>query len=633
MANRSSLLHRVRRDRSGNVMYMTAGLLLPLLATVGAGVDLGQAYMAKARLQQACDAGVLAGRREMSEGSFNGTARHAADRMFEFNYPDTIYESRGVSFEASASGASDVTGHAEATVDTIIMHMFGKASFDLAVDCTARLEIANTDIMFVLDTTGSMLTVNAGDSSNRITALRTEVLAFYDTVAAARSGSAQIRYGFMPYSSTVNVGQILRATDPSWVASTVTLPSRTGAWVQTGSSGPSTAWTNVSGFSTWTNTGATISGRNSTNCPTTPRTPEYVLGTIQSGPTSTPTTSGTNPQTTTTTVVTNYNANRYRYQWLSSACREQAAPGVRRRTDTSTVTREYRYTYQNINYTATAALSGGSITAPSGTLGANVSASWNGCIMERQTVAFDDNAAVPAGALDLDIDSAPSNDASRWRAFFPALAHPRSANPYDNQGIANVTTTSDWASYASGSNASGGWAACPSQAMRMREFPPADRGVMESYLNGLVAVGGTYHDVGMVWGTRFISPTGLFASSNAAAPNGAPISRHIIFMTDGQMAPNPGIYGFQGQEYTMGRVGSNDVTELTARHNARFQSACNAARQRNMTVWVIAFGTTLNQDMVDCASGGSAFQASNSTQLRARFQQIAQQITRLRLQQ
>jgi hypothetical protein len=156
---------------------------------------------------------------------------------------------------------------------------------------------------------------------------------------------------------------------------------------------------------------------------------------------------------------------------------------------------------------------------------------------------------------------------------------------------------------------------------------------MQTYVNNLVAVGGTYHDVGMVWGTRLMSPTGLFASDNAAAPNGAPISRHMIFMTDGQMAPNPGIYGFQGQEYIQGRVGSNDITELTARHNARFQYACNEAKQRNMTVWVIAFGTALNQELVDCASGGSAFQASNSTQLRQRFQQIAQQITRLRLQQ
>jgi hypothetical protein len=300
---------------------------------------------------------------------------------------------------------------------------------------------------------------------------------------------------------------------------------------------------------------------------------------------------------------------------------------------TSSITQEYRYTYQMVAYNVSGALSGGSITAPSGTLGANVSTTWNGCIVERQTVAFDDNDSVPSAALDLNIDLTPSDAASRWSMHLPALAHPRSWNPYDAQTSANQTTTNDYVSYATGSNASGGWAACPSPASRLRPYPASDRSLMQTYVNNLVAVGGTYHDVGMVWGTRLMSPTGLFASDNAAAPNGAPISRHMIFMTDGQMAPNPGIYGFQGQEYIQGRVGSNDITELTARHNARFQYACNEAKQRNMTVWVIAFGTALNQELVDCASGGSAFQASNSTQLRQRFQQIAQQITRLRLQQ
>ena len=61
MTIRSKLMRRLRTETAGNVMYLTAGMLLPILATIGAGVDLGQAYMAQSRLQQACDAGVLAG--------------------------------------------------------------------------------------------------------------------------------------------------------------------------------------------------------------------------------------------------------------------------------------------------------------------------------------------------------------------------------------------------------------------------------------------------------------------------------------------------------------------------------------------------------------------------------------------
>ncbi len=629
MAHRSSLLRRLAQSRKGNVMYMTAGLLIPALATVGAGVDLGQAYMAKARLQQACDAGVLAGRRQMAEGSFNGQARQAAERMFEFNYPDDIYESRNVDFDATASGSSDVAGTASATVDTIIMHMFGKNSFDLEVECTARLEIANTDIMFVLDTTGSMAQTNPGDSVTRMAAMRTEVMAFYDTVASARSGTAQLRYGFVPYSSNVNVGQIL---SPGWVSNTASVPSRTGQLVQTGSTGPNTNNPSWSSYSGWTNTGTIVTPANSGNCSTRPLpTPNPAISNGAATPGSS--SSGSNPVTTTTTSTWVQTETSYRNVWSSSQCRQQRRTRTRTLVTTSSVTREYRYTYQMVNYNVTGALSGGSITAPSGSLGANVTTSWNGCIVERATVAFDDNASVPSGALDLDVDLTPSDAASRWSAHLPALAHPRSWNPYDNQSSANQTTTNDYGSYTSGSNIADGWGACPSPASRLRPYGASDRALMQSYVNGLVAVGGTYHDVGMIWGTRLMSPTGIFAADNSAAPNGAPISRHMIFMTDGQMAPNPGIYGFQGQEYIQGRVGSTDIAEMTARHNARLQHACNAARQRNMTVWVIAFGTTLNQELIDCASGGSAFQANNSTQLRQRFQQIAEQITRLRLQQ
>lgn len=226
MAIRSKLLHRLRTDTSGNVMYLTAGLLLPILATIGAGVDLGQAYMAKARLQQACDAGVLAGRRAMAEGTYNGTARQAADRMFEFNYPDDIYNSRNVDFDSSAVNASDVEGTATAEVDTILMHIFGKDSYELTVNCEARLEIANTDIMLVLDTTGSMTQVNPGDATNRMDAMRQEVMSFYDTVASAQSDGSIVRYGVMPYSSNVNVGHILRAENPDWISDLTEMPSR-----------------------------------------------------------------------------------------------------------------------------------------------------------------------------------------------------------------------------------------------------------------------------------------------------------------------------------------------------------------------------------------------------------------------
>lgn len=645
----TGMIGRLRRDARGNIMYLTAGLIVPILATIGSGVDLGQAYMAKTRLQQACDAGVLAGRRTMAEGSFTTAARTAATNMFNANYPEGIYDSTGVAFTPTQRGASEVTASATATIETVIMHMFGKETFDLAVNCTAKLEISNADIMFVLDTTGSMLDTNTGDATNKISALKTEVMAFFDTVADAQSGDSQIRYGVMPYSSNVNVGRLLYAANTGWVATSVTIPSRIGNFetidpAET-STGPTVVYgTDPGGWSWGTNTGATISGRTSSNCASVVPNPLYLDVTRTAGPTvTTNTVPGANgSSTTTTTTVETWTVRRYRYNWNNSNCRLQTSTNTRsiQKTTTSSATNNppyqvFRdYTYRNVNYNVASVLNNSGLTVPTGTNGAGVAAAWNGCIMERDTVAFDDAAAtIPSGAYDLDIDLIPSTDATRWRIAMPNIAHPRASSPGNSQSAtpADLTTTSDYQSYASGTNATGGWAACPSQAMKLTALTSAQRSTLSTYVNGLVAIGGTYHDVGMTWGTRFISPTGLFASENTTAPNGSPISRHIIFMTDGQMAPNAGIYGFQGQEYLQGRVGSTSTTELTLRHNRRFLAACDAAKARNVTVWVVSFGTALSNDMRACASGDKAYQASNNAQLRSNFQAIAQQITRLRL--
>ncbi len=647
MAIRSKLLHRLRTDTSGNIMYMTAGLLLPILATIGAGVDLGQAYMAKARLQQACDAGVLAGRRAMSEGSYTGHARGAARRMFQFNYPDDIYNSREVAFESDAVNASDVEGTASAEISTVIMHIFGKDTFQLNVDCAARLEIANTDIMMVLDTTGSMLQVNPGDSSNRMVAMRQEVMSFYDTVASAQSDGSIVRYGVMPYSSNVNVGRILRASDPEWISDLTEMPSREPNFEMRRPPDNTTydpPFEDNFSRTNWSNTSTYFTGYTASACNNIQSPPSSSAIATNSGSSRVTgsTVDGNGNTVTTYEFERDYRRTEYRYRHQSSnnRCYRQS------RTADYTYNRPYTvtqfppvrtfvsYTYLTKTIDVSDVRSGNTFETNTGVDGADVTATWNGCIMERDTIAFASGIVPPADALDLDIDLVPNGeDRTKWRIYLPNIAYAREEQPYYAQTPSPVTTTQDYPNYANPTLVANGWAACPSEAMRLRAIPTDQRSVLQNYVNGLVAVGGTYHDVGMVWGTRFISPTGIFAGDNASAPNGRPISRHIIFMTDGDMAPNAGIYGFQGQEYTMGRVGSTNTAELTARHNTRFQTACNSAKSRNITVWVISFGVALNDQMRQCASSNNAFQASNRTELHDRFQQIAAQITRLRLSQ
>ena len=207
------------------------------------------------------------------------------------------------------------------------------------------------------------------------------------------------------------------------------------------------------------------------------------------------------------------------------------------------------------------------------------------------------------------------------------------------------TDQGDWVSYPSYWSQGGGVCPDPAQNLTTLTGNATDTAKFNKWIDDLEALGGTYHDAGMAWGIRLISPTGLFAAENAVdAPgtNKRPISRHIIFMTDGAMAPSMRNFSTQGYEYLMQRVGgSATLSNQTARHNNRFNQLCEIAKDsdHNITVWVIAFGEPLNAQLISCASPGDgaqgkkAYQTNSGEDLKGIFESIANQISRLRLSQ
>ena len=155
---------------------------------------------------------------------------------------------------------------------------------------------------------------------------------------------------------------------------------------------------------------------------------------------------------------------------------------------------------------------------------------------------------------------------------------------------------------------------------------------LETYVDDLRPDGATYHDIGMIWGARFIAPNGIFSADNASAPNGDEITRHIVFLTDGELAPHPRVYTPYGTHWWDRRIHAGlDNNQVRANHAARFQAACRAARNENISVWVVAFGTALTQNLIDCATSGRAYSAADSDALDAAFREIAQKIARLRI--
>ncbi|WP_183661147.1 Tad domain-containing protein [Novosphingobium taihuense] len=611
------------KDTSGNALMILAFSVVPLLALVGSSIDMGRAYLVESRLQQACDAGVLGARKELGAiTNFDPDVDGAAvvtkgNRFFNANFADGIYNSVDRSFEMTLEEDQSVGGTASVILPTEIMQFFGKEQIDISVNCRAELSIPNTDIMMALDVTGSMAENNPDDTAPKISVLKSVVKDFYATMEATRQPQSRIRYGFVPYSTNVNVGALLR---DDWVVPQWSYPSRTlvGTSSSGGLYGYYSAVSPVSGtyYTTNSTLAATPDGAGGYTC----NRPANTL-TSSTALVSTATEAVRNPDGTRTTYTYNRtrNGNTYSVTLSGTTC-----------TLSTTTFANYVDTYR---YITEPSLAGGSSWLYKDVV--RDTSDWrttsNGCIEERSTYEIGDYDNVDLDqALDLDIDRVPSvgDPDTQWRPMYPAIIYER-ARLWNGTGsftTAEVTTNSEFISPGTA-----GFAACPAAARKLQVWSQSD---YDGYIDSLMAAGSTYHDIGMIWAARLLSPTGLFASENADVSAKQRTSRHLIFLTDGQTSSLDISYSSYGVEpISQRRWSPSSPMTLTETIEKRFSFVCEEVKKKNVTVWFVAFGTDLNPMMTQCAGEGHYFRASKGSELQTAFRKIAKSIGDLRLAQ
>jgi hypothetical protein len=279
--------------------------------------------------------------------------------------------------------------------------------------------------------------------------------------------------------------------------------------------------------------------------------------------------------------------------------------------------------------------------------GSNRTISWQGCIEERATTRATSYDPIPAAAKDLDIDLVPTagDDTTKWGMALPDLIFTRAqtsggAGSIGNWNLAEAYTTTDYRNTSAYS--------CPTEAKKLQTWPNAND--FDDYVDQLTPSGNTYHDIGLVWGARLMSPGdangngGLFASENKFTPQGGEIERHMIFMTDGDACTENynytahGIDWFDRRQTSETAVPTDGCTSnnytLTQQVNKRTEGLCTAIKNKNITLWVIAFGSLATETetrLQNCASSGRYFKATNAAQLQQTFKSIADQISQLRL--
>lgn len=578
-AREGTFLGSLRRDVRGNTLAMMTMALIPLAGMVGGGVDISRMYIVKTRLQHACDAGALAGRKAMSSGTWtqtvNGIANYPQKEATEFfngNYNTAAYGATNVT-KNFTENAGKVSGTASATVPMTLMRIFGRTSETLTVQCEAEMRLPNTDVMFVLDTTGSMDDIPSGDSETKMAALKSSVKCFYQIIArldvtdttceageptGGTGNQVQIRFGFVPYATNVNVGRLL---DTSWIADTWDYQTR-----------------QATGNFEW----GSWSKDSSQSCSSVPASDASA---------------------------------QYRTQGSGRKCYVEKRVPIP----------IWKYASLPVSISGLKNGSGwnASFTRPIGDGLTDKTITWDGCIEERKTVQASTYDPIPGGAKDLDIDALPTDADTRWGAALPGLIYTRrGSGNWDRNTVETSTSYGNNSAYY-----------CPTPARKMQAW--TDASAFGSYVNSLTPNGNTYHDIGLLWGARLLSPTGIFKAENQFTPKGAEIERHLIFMTDGDTnAPSTDYNAYGVPWFDQRQTTATTTSALNTQVNERFAGLCTAIKNKKITLWVISFGSVASSTvtrLTNCASTGRYFSASNKVELQKTFKQIADQISQLRL--
>lgn len=539
-AGKKGILARLRRDETGNTLALVAASLVPVLAVVGGAIDTSRIYLAQTRLSQACDAGALAGRKMLGNGTVVTTAvSDEIAKYVNFNFPQGYMGSSTYTISPTTDSNGQLSLGMTTNVPMTVMGIFGYDSKPVTVNCRAKTDYANIDIVLVLDVTGSMACKPERDASSC-------------TTYANGSGISQTK--------TVN-------------GRTVTyLKEETG----------------------------TVNGVNGVNISRMQGLRDALASL----------------QTTVASIETEFNtetdtAKRKRVRWAIIPFSQMVNAGFSTGTAGTTL-----YSRQNAWFNSSARYYSGSSESTTTHNASWISNTWDGCVEERGTSntitatsghSISPTKVLPTTAYDLDIDTAPtSTAATKWTMADDA-----------------ATGSSQYA--------------CPKA---MRELQTMSATTFNDYFtanNGFLANGGTYLDIGMLWAARLLSRNGMWSADNPLAYNSFPISRFVIFMTDGVMDTGNAGYGAYGQERYWKRVASDgSVAKSNANHSQRLAMICTAIKNMDTKIFSVSFGagSALSGDLTGCASGSDyAFAATSSTALQSTFSRIADAIGSLRLTQ
>jgi Flp pilus assembly protein TadG len=193
-----SLLRRLVNHRRGNVTMIFSLSALMLVAVTGGAIDMANMNTVRGDLQDAADAAALRGALTYSQGLT--AAQTAANTAFLQNFgADKL---SGLSYNLSASTTGNITQltyTVSGSFKPLFLGLVGMGDQTLNAESKAQSQVNPFELVFVLDTTGSM-------AGTRISNLKSAVGSVLDTLYAMEGNNSQdVKIGVAPFDTQVRM--------------------------------------------------------------------------------------------------------------------------------------------------------------------------------------------------------------------------------------------------------------------------------------------------------------------------------------------------------------------------------------------------------------------------------------------
>jgi Flp pilus assembly protein TadG len=197
------------RDEAGALVPVFALSLVPMIAIVGASIDLANMTRARDALQVAVDSTALAVNHSLhlaTQDAIQAKAQNVFSRQVQ-GLENPVLDP--VSFDV-AQGRVDIS--ASATYTPQFMHAFGFGPFSLHTEAATVVGDQEIEIALVLDNSGSMM------FSGRMSALKDAADDLVATLYSDQNAHTRVKMALVPFSGAVNVGT--QNKDKPWIDST-----------------------------------------------------------------------------------------------------------------------------------------------------------------------------------------------------------------------------------------------------------------------------------------------------------------------------------------------------------------------------------------------------------------------------